>query len=138
MEEKKILKLQVERLTIELNREKQRRKEIVEEKKDRKETEEKIPSKQVVDREEPEEKIPPKRVVEKRKREEEEMTLEEKVDKLVKIEEKRQKSWNVADYNRKRKQDMKRRIREETEKEKRMWRARMEVEEEFRKNRNYH
>ena len=100
MEENKILKLQVERLTIfELNREKPRRKEIVEEKKDRKEPEEKIPSKQVVDREEPEEKIPPKRVVEKRKREEEEMTLEEKVDKLVKIEEKRQKSWNVADEN---------------------------------------
>ena len=71
----------------------------MEEKKDRKEPEEKITSKQVVDREEPEEKIPPKRVVEKRKREEEEMTLEEKVDKLVKIEEKRKKSWNVADEN---------------------------------------
>ena len=53
-------KLQVERLTIELNRERQRRKEMVEEKKD-KEPEEK---KQVVDREEP----PSKRVVEKRKR----------------------------------------------------------------------
>ena len=81
---------------------------MVEEKKD-KEPEEK---KQVVDREEP----PSKRVVEKRKREEE-MTLEEKVDKLVNIEEKRQKTWHMADYNRQRKQERKRRIAEETEKE---------------------
>ena len=40
------------------------------------------------------------------------------------MEDKRKKFLDLADYNR--------RIREETEKEKRMWRARMEVEEEFR------
>ena len=52
----------------------------------------------------------------------------EKVDKL---EDKRKKFLDLADYNRRRKQETKRRIREETEKEKRMWRARMEVEEEL-------
>ena len=60
--------------------------------------------------------------------------MEGKVDKL---EDKRKKFLDLADYNR-RKEEMKWRIREETEKEKRMWRARLEVEEEFRKNCNYH
>ena len=48
LEENKMLKMKVERLTIELNGEKERRKEIEEEKKDREEPEEKIPPKRVV------------------------------------------------------------------------------------------
>ena len=47
--------------------------------------------------------------------------MEEKVEKLMKIEDKRQRSLDVAEYNKKRKKEMKRKMREETEKEKRMW-----------------
>ena len=55
------------------------------------------------------------------------------MDKLLKLEEERQNAKESAEYNRQRKMQMKRRHREEIAKEKTLIRARLEVQDEFRK-----